>query len=343
MTVLTSDRYQGASEVGGVKTIQFARKWGLLNGFRLLFLCMKCEFDIINVHHTPALYGFWFRVMLCIINIITPVVVSFHTLHGATLKTKIESVLLLMFCRGFISMNEEVTKILKNLWLTKRKEFTEIPIGSNVTPASDAIKDRIYAKSLFGIDADTLLIANFGLFYPGRGLETLCEACRLLKKQTVNFVVFLLGAHREEDKEYITKIVHMIDQMGFKKEIRLTGFLDENMVSQHLYASDICVVPYDRGVSIRRTTLMAGLSHGLPTITTQPETPSKYIKDGQNMILVPPRDPSALMKTIMDLWKNPEQRAKLGEQALTLSVLFNWPSISQRTVDEYLRFLRRRK
>lgn len=336
--VLTSERYRGRSKSGDASVIRFSKTWYLSAAIKLSFWTLRHNPDVINLHHTPALYGFWFRLLICFINLITPVIVSYHTLHRSTLFSKFEAFLLLKICDGFISTNEEITSIIKKIPLI-RKDFCEIPIGTNILPTENIEKDKLKAKKKLGIKENILVLSNFGLFYPGKGLETLLYACNLLKNEIEDFILFLLGSHRAEDKKYLDSVRKLIIELGLQEKVRLTGFLDETQVSQHLFAADIYVVPFDRGVSIRRTTLMTGLVHGLPVISTFPELSSRYIVDGENILLVQPKDPKALFNTILRLWYDYNLRLLLEKNARKLSEEFNWDRIGRRYAEEFSRLL----
>jgi glycosyltransferase involved in cell wall biosynthesis len=89
------------------------------------------------------------------------------------------------------------------------------------------------------------------------------------------------------------------------------GRLDGERLSVHLQACDLAIQPYPDGVSARRTTMMAMLSHGVPAVTTlgrftEPEWRASGIP------LLPPRDASALAAEALDLLDEPARRRALG-------------------------------
>jgi hypothetical protein len=56
---------------------------------------------------------------------------------------------------------------------------------------------------------------------------------------------------------------------ALRERLRATGMLDPDATAAHLAACDLLVQPYHDGASTRRTSLMAGLALGRPTVTTQ--------------------------------------------------------------------------
>jgi glycosyltransferase involved in cell wall biosynthesis len=117
-----------------------------------------------------------------------------------------------------------------------------------------------------------------------------------------------------------------------------TGYLDDEEVSANLLASDICVLPYRDGVSLRRGSLMAALAHGLPIISTQPAIQAKELIEGENIVLVPPDDVEALAAKILELAASEGLRRRLGDGARRLSEAFSWERITEETVALYSSF-----
>ncbi|MFB0565211.1 MAG: glycosyltransferase family 4 protein [Candidatus Aminicenantaceae bacterium] len=337
ITILASERYKGPLDSGNIRVIRFSKNWSFSAIFRLISLIKKNRFDLINVQYTPVLYKSAFKLLLGFINIIKPIVISFHTLHRSTISSKIESLLLVFTCRGIISTNEEITYILKRLPFTK-KRFSEIPIGSNIMPANGENISKLEAKNELGLSETYFIMTNFGLFYPGKGIETLLNACSLLKEKITDFQLIFLGSLRQEDTDYIRKLKNLINKLNVQDKVVFTGFLESKKVTQYLMATDLFVVPFDRGVSIRRGSLIAGIIHGLPILTTLPEIPSKYINE-QNMALVPPKDPLSLMNKIIELKNNTAKMIELEENVSKLRQNFMWPDISKKIIKEFYRLL----
>jgi glycosyltransferase involved in cell wall biosynthesis len=110
-------------------------------------------------------------------------------------------------------------------------------------------------------------------------------------------------------------------------------------VSRILGAADVFVAPFDGGASLRRSSLMAGLAHGLPVVTTSPAVPSPYLRDGDNIALVPPRDAAALAARLAALLAAPAARTRLAEGARKLAARVAWPAIAEETRAVYRRVL----
>ena len=99
------------------------------------------------------------------------------------------------------------------------------------------------------------------------------------------------------------------------------------------------VMPYIDGASFRHGSLLACLTHGCPTITTNPKSDDKRLQHGTNIMLVPPKDPSSIVKVVVKLHENRMLREKIGRAAMTLSKDFEWQNIANQTINFFTEVL----
>jgi len=82
---------------------------------------------------------------------------------------------------------------------------------------------------------------------------------------------------------------------------------------------------------LRSGTLIAGLSHGCPVVTTEPALPQPELVDGQNLRLVPPEDPEALADALTAIVSSSELSSRLAAGAKALARKFDWDGIARDT------------
>lgn len=287
--------------------------------------------DVANVQYTPDLYGGGLAVALAPLALRqrgTPVVVTFHTLTGPTVGSKLAALLLLATASHVISANEEVTAMIARRLPRMRARVTEIPIGANVGGPL-AADDGGRGRALLGVAADRPLLVHFGLVYPGKGLETLLDALAMLRRDRP-ITLAIVGDTRAESRGYRDALVARAAQHRVQDAVVWAGRRSADDVSSIIRAADVYVVPFDDGVSIRRGSLMAGLAHGVPVVTTTSALASAYVSD-DNVALVPPRDADALARRIGRLLDDPIEAARLAAAAGKLAERFTWPAIARET------------
>ncbi len=294
--------------------------------------------DVVHVQYAPDLYrrrGQLARLALCgRLGAVPPVVVTFHTLLDGTPAGRARALWLLAMANAAISANEEVTAMVRRrlpAWLAGG--LTEIPIGSNIAPAP--VADRAAVLARLSLPANALLVAHFGLVYPGKGLETLLDALTQVRRRHPRAHLVIVGDIREEDRAYRAGLQARVERLGLRSVVVWTGRMTDADASGVLSAADLFVVPFDEGASIRRGSLMAGLAHGCPVISTLPARPSAWLRDGEALALVVPRDVPALAERMVALLDAPAERRRLAAAACTLAERFAWPAIAAHTREIY--------
>ncbi|MDE2225148.1 MAG: glycosyltransferase family 4 protein [Xanthomonadaceae bacterium] len=131
-------------------------------------------------------------------------------------------------------------------------------------------------------------------------------------------------------------------------EATLRGWVEEGVLEwlghvgnmRELYASvDIVVLPsyYREGIP---TSLTEGAACGLPLITTDMPGCREVVTDGEDGLLIQPRDAEALASAIARLLDSPELAARLGNAARAKALdVFDEQIIIRRTLDVYRKLL----
>jgi len=102
------------------------------------------------------------------------------------------------------------------------------------------------------------------------------------------------------------------------RRVHATGALDAAGISLHLSACDVMIQPYPDGVSSRRTSLMVGLSHGLPIVTTLGRLTESFWAGSGAVALAPVGDAVAMLEATERLLANPVEGGRMGSAAKAL-------------------------
>ncbi len=216
-----------------------------------------------------------------------------------------------------------------------------IPLGSNVEMQLPTGYDRKLWRARVGVGGEGLLLAYFGFLNESKGGEDLVRALDRLVRRGYDTHLLMIGGQVGDvdptNRAYAERVRLLVHSLGLDERVYWTGYTSSEEVSANLLAADIVVMPYRDGVSFRRTTLIAALRHGRPVVTTQPELPMAELRDGENILLVPPSHVEALSDAIARLADDGVLRSRLSAGALVLGGQFDWPAIAQRTHDLYRR------
>lgn len=342
VTVVTSPGYAG-DEHGAVSVLPL-----LDGGTRPRRWWRAGAPDVVNVQYTPDLYRGRTDVKLVPLlarftQAAPAVVVTFHTLLDGTLGAKLAVPWLLVTAAHSISANEEVSAMIRRRLPRLARRCTEIPIGSSIAPVAGAPgSSRREERARLGLPGNASILVHFGLVYPGKGLETLFAALAVLRRSVPDVRLLIVGDTRPAERSYRAGLESLAERVGIAPAVTWAGRRSGDEVSRLLQAADLYVVPYDDGATIRRSSLITGLAHGLPVVSTRSTLASTYLRDGGNIALVPPRDACALAAGLGELLAAPEEAARLGRGARALAERLAWPVIAAETRRVFARVRERR-
>lgn len=226
------------------------------------------------------------------------------------------------------------------------RDLSIIPIGSNIDPTPPADCDRAALRAQLGVGADETLLTYFGFLNHSKGGETLIRALAQIPGARLLLLGGQTGASDPTNVAYLERVRALIEELGLASRVIWTDFLPAPQVTAHLLAADAIVLPYRDGASYRRGTLMAALAHGVPTISTTPASAASArlaslpeLRDGANVLLVPPDDPAAIANAVARLRADASLRAQLSQGALETARYFSWDHIADEHVKLYERLL----
>ena len=344
VSVLTSVLGRDGGE--GFRLYPRVSKWDFSSWKAILTLIKEIEPQILHLQYQAAAYGMHpaMNLLPWRLRLMRPLLfVTFHDLRVPYLFPKAGPIrrgaiaALAKGCDGVIVTNVQDKAEARGYGL----EPHLIPIGSNITPRLPPGYDREEWRARWGVKEE-IMLSYFGLLHESKGVETLFRAlARLLEggeRVKLLMVGGKTGASDPTTIDYAHRMEALWRELGLADQLLWTGYVDDEEVSANLLASDICVLPYKDGASLRRGSLMAALAHGLPIISTWPETEIRELVEGQNIALVPPEDVGALAGKIQELAASEGLRHRLGEGAKRLSGAFSWDRIAEETVALYSSF-----
>ncbi|HEX2093816.1 MAG TPA: glycosyltransferase family 4 protein [Longimicrobiaceae bacterium] len=200
------------------------------------------------------------------------------------------------------------TRRWEGLWrpyaLGRRIPFVWLPLPNGVPVVEDP-EGVAEVRSRY-LPAGETLLGHFGTF--GRHItEMLTALLPSLLGRSGERGVLLIGRGSEEFRESLLAL-----HPDLAGRVHATGVLSHPDISRHLAACDLLVQPYPDGVSTRRTSLLAGIAHGIPTVTTHgPATEALWSESGA-VALAPGSEPLTVAALIESLLADPEARRRLG-------------------------------
>jgi glycosyltransferase involved in cell wall biosynthesis len=106
-----------------------------------------------------------------------------------------------------------------------------------------------------------------------------------------------------------------------------------------LRESRLMLLPFADGASLRRTTLFAAWSFGIPALTTPPPGGEPEIVDEDNCLLVREATPEAWARAIARVLDDPGLESRLSQGSLRAAEQYGWPELARRHLALYDRLL----
>jgi glycosyltransferase involved in cell wall biosynthesis len=216
------------------------------------------------------------------------------------------------------------------------KKARHIPIGSNIKPSSVVNGDFISLRKKYSVKPDELIIAYFGMVYPGKGMRMLLKTAKILnRKLELDFKLFIIGGGISDVPEYIQERKNLVSTLGIPDKIVFTGRIDSTEVAGLLSASALVILPFASGASDRRGTLMAALACNKAIVTTRPDLDIDLFRNGENMIWPDHVCAENLAETTKRVIEDPALRQKLERGAGDLAQNYRWDNIARQTREFY--------
>jgi len=358
--VITNIKHQtlpGKSEENGVHIERVIDGWRWKCWGALSDIVRRLELDVVNIQYQAAAYG-----MHPAINLLPvarrntlwgrwprslPIVVTFHDLRVPYLFPKagpLRGQVILALARyadAVIVTNGEDEASLK-YQISNIKQVTRIPIGSNIAPCMPPGYERDEWRRRWGVEPHETLVGYFGFLHPLKGGEVLIRALAKLAAEGRAVKLLHIGGRTgssdpNTNAAYAERVESLARELGVADRIVATGFLPPDQVTASFLATDVCALPYVEGASLRHGTFMAALAHGRAIVTTQPLVPLDELRDGENVLLVPPNDADALADGIRRVMADSALCARLERGAAELAQQFTWDRIAARTAEVYER------
>ena len=189
-----------------------------------------------------------------------------------------------------------------------------LPVDS---AAARSIRDRFPGKWIIG---------NVGaLDNAQKGQQYIIEVARRMKDSHSQFQFLLVGGGNDE--------AMLRELAGDLPNISFEGWSDR--VGDYLAAFDLFILPSNKeGIG---GILLDAMDRALPIIASRVGGLPEIVKDGENGVLIDPRNPDQLEEAILRLYDDPDLRRAMGARGREFSRGFTAESMAQQYLELYRR------
>ncbi len=197
--------------------------------------------------------------------------------------------------------------------LLKDEEPTWIPVPSNVPDRADAKRVTELRRDLLRRGKQQrVLVGHFGTY--GRfHMALMPHVVTRILDEAGDRTMVLVGRGSEALRDFIVG-----ERPELLERIVATGGLPPVDVATHLAACDVLVQPYDDGASTRRSSLMAGVALGKPTIANRGSSTEDLWSAERAIHLTDSFAPHALAGAVTKLLADAALRERIADAARRL-------------------------
>ena len=207
-----------------------------------------------------------------------------------------------------IAVSNEVKRHILSLGISPAKVIIK-PMGISIKSFKPKPMDRREIRDEFRIPSKGFVIGYIGRLDPCKGLNTLIEACSLLKKKPgfEKLRLLIVGDGNREEKDRLDDIV----RVKSVSSVIFTGFRED--VARILSALDVFVLPsFFEGCPF---SLLEAMAAGKAIVASDIPSIREIVHDQQEALLFKPGDINMLEKTLFRLCCDVDLREELGSNA----------------------------
>jgi glycosyltransferase involved in cell wall biosynthesis len=193
--------------------------------------------------------------------------------------------------------------------------------------------ERRRARESFGLQEDDSVVLFFGLIRDYKGIDTLLEACRIVREQGLRpgqRLKLLIAGRVYWDHWNEGGYDRLIEDAGLKDTVQLhLEHIAMPDIARFFNAADVVAVPYKRGS--QSGVLRLAYSFGKPAVATRVGSLSE-LPAADLTRFVPPEDPRAFADALRELLMDPVAARDLGRRARTYAdTELSWDRIAATT------------
>ena len=202
----------------------------------------------------------------------------------------------------------KVIAVSEDIATSYRKNWSDAEVKQIYLGVEPIVGDRNENRKKLGIPNEQLMLLTIANFNHIKGLDVLCKAVALLKRQgkwDEKACLYIVG-QPESDKAALGKLSV---ELCIENDVKMVGI--SNAVPDYLTSADIYVQPSrSEGLPLA---LMEATASSLPVVATSVGGIPEIVKDGWNGILVESANVEALADAMSVLINGVELRSRYGK------------------------------
>jgi len=334
VTIITAN-FTGFDDDYGMNVIRIGRDFtvpingafcnmtvGLELGAKLKKIEKEKKFDLVHIHcpMNPVLP------LLAINHLKAPKIGTFHSLMDKNVllevfKERLKSIVDRL--DGRIAVSEACQEFTQKYF---PGQYKIIPNGVDTNRFSPQV------KSLPEFRDDDLKILFVGRMDPRKGFKYLLQAFPLVYQRIPKVKLIVVG------NGFLRYWYNLSLPDILKPRVEYLGFVPADKLPQYYSSADIYCSPATHGESFG-VVLLEAMASGKPIVASDIRGYNSVIKNGQEGILVEPKNPLQLAEALIELGKNKKKREQMAKKGRERALKFSWDKVVKEIENYYFEVL----
>ena len=207
-----------------------------------------------------------------------------------------------------IVLSEHVGRYIRDRGRVPSEHLRRVYYGITPDTGAATAAARAAVRAEFGVPAEAPLLLTIGRLDPQKGHLDLLAALRQVAAALPTVHLIVAGAPQQASADYEQALRAAAAAPELAARVHWAGHRDD--VPVLLAACDIVVQSsHWEGFGL---VLVEAMAAQRPVVATAVSAIPEVVRDGGTGLLVPPHDPHALARALLQLCGDPERRARLG-------------------------------
>jgi glycosyltransferase involved in cell wall biosynthesis len=309
------------------------KKWNLLSCFYLKLFIENIQPDIIHFQLPVKISRIYTVVSFILFRLMIkkPIILTLHEFSEGSWLSKVRGLLLIISAPYIIFPNPNDLKTALDIFPYFKHKFFHIPIGPTL-PIYEILKSEKPLRSKEDI-------AYLGILHSkNKDIEILFQAIAFIASKLPQLHFHILSNFSDKNP-YHLHLKELANRLNITKNIIWYSGIDSYKIAQQLIRCKITCLPYSKGATFRRSTLLEALSAGTAVITTKTDLTPQELIHNENVYLIPPNNPLKLAEAVEHLYCDEELTEYISVNGQKFAQNFTWDKIAFKTVELYKKIM----
>jgi len=201
-------------------------------------------------------------------------------------------------------------------------------LGNGVDTSRFGFSTTTYARHALRLSPELSYCLFVGSLVPVKGVVHLVEAWHVVVRQCPYSRLIIVGDGPERATLHAAVL-----QAGLDDSIHFAGRVPNEEVALYMASADLFVLPsLSEGFPL---VVLEAMAAGLPVVVSNVTGLAEIVDDGENGLLVPPKDSESLAAAMVWLIGSPDERDRIGRANREAAAARSWRAVAEALVQIY--------